>query len=295
MLTLQVPRQKALIGEEIFTNLSPIPLIDKYHAYQLLADQWHQIAIDLEILQTEGFEASHVVDPNLVTKKKKGKDVEVQEGWKGRILPFELVQTTYLKEPLDALHDEETRLSEVSASFTETLDGLSEEEKESEAVHESGDKFVNAIVTKEAKLLKAEAKKAGSFPAESYEAKLIQVADWIAEEKTLKATIKKDDTALHLLTKTTIESLSDEQVKALLEQKWITPLCDALHRLPYQQIDALTSKLQALVEKYQITYADNAREIQQTETELSAMLDELDGNEFDLKGLAELKSLLVGN
>jgi type I restriction enzyme M protein len=44
-----------------------------------------------------------------------------------------------------------------------------------------------------------------------------------------------------------------------------------------------------------ITYADNAREIQQTETELAGMIDKLEGNEFDVKGLAELKTLLGGN
>jgi len=49
------------------------------------------------------------------------------------------------------------------------------------------------------------------------------------------------------------------------------------------------------VQKYQITYADNAHEIHQTETELAGMIEELDGNEFDLKGLTELKTLLAGN
>lgn len=60
-------------------------------------------------------------------------------------------------------------------------------------------------------------------------------------------------------------------------------------------MDALSNQLQALVEKYRITYADNARAIRQSERELAGMLDELEGNEFDLKGLAELQTLLVGS
>ena len=172
MLTLHVPRQESLIGAEIFGRLASIPLIDKYHAYQLLDDEWQQIAIDLEILQTEGAAASCVVDPNLVTKKKNGKDVEVQEGWKGRIMPFELVQETYLTAELDALREKETRLSEITASSEEALESLSEEEKEADTVNESGDKWLNAAVTKEAKLLKAEEKKSGPYDSESYEAKI---------------------------------------------------------------------------------------------------------------------------
>lgn len=292
MLTLSVPRQESLMGEAIFQRLEAIALIDKYHAYQLLDDQWQQIAIDLEILQSEGFEAARVVDPNMVIKKKKGKEVEEQEGWFGRILPFDLVQCIHHKDELDALQEKQTRLSEIDGCLEETLESLSEEEKEAEAIHESGDKWVNAIVAKEAKQLKAEAKKSGDFDAESYEAKIIQVANWIVEEKALKAAIKKDDAALHLKSKDTIENLSDDQVNELLEAKWILPLSESLHRLPGQQIEALTNRLQSLVEKYQVTYADNAREIQQTESELAGMIDELTGTEFDMKGLAEFKTLL---
>lgn len=295
MLTLQIPRQEARISEELFARLAPLPLIDRYHAYQILDDHWQPIAIDLEILQTEGFDASRVVDPNFVTKKKDGKDVEVQDGWKGRIMPFELVQMTHHKKELDALREKETRLSEITASLAETLESLSEEEKANDTVNDAGDKFVNAAVAKEAKLLLAEAKKSGDFDPESYEAKIIQAAAWLAKEKALKAAIKQEAAALHLKTKKTIEGLSGAQVHELLERKWISPFCEELHSLPDQQIDSLTRKLDALVQKYQITYADNAREIQQTESELAGMIEELDANEFDLQGLAELKTLLAGS
>lgn len=295
MLTLNVHGQEALISEELFARLAPLPLIDRYHAYQILDDHWQPIATDLEILQTEGFNAARVVDPNLVTKKKDGKDVEVQDGWKGRIMPFELVQMTHLKTELDALREKETRLSEITASIEEALESLSEEEKSADTINDAGDKFVSAAVTKEAKSLLSEAKKSSDFDPESYEAKIIQVADWLAEDKTLKAAIKQASASLHLKTKATIEGLSDAQVHDLLERKWITPLSDELHQLPDQQIDGLTRKLEELVEKYRITYADNAREIQQAETELAGLIEELDANEFDLKGLTELKTLLNGN
>ena len=119
-------------------------------------------------------------------------------------------------------------------------------------------------------------------------------AEWLAEEKTLKTQIKQAAAALHLKTKTTIEGLSDAQVNELLERKWIIPFCDSLHRLPGQQVDGLIFKLEALVEKYRITYADNAGEIRQAESELVSMIEDLEANEFDRKGLAKLKSLLAG-
>jgi len=295
MLTLSVPRQEAVISAALFDRLARLPLIDRYHAYQVLDDHWQPVAVDLEILQTEGFDAARVVDPNIVTKKKDGKDVEVQDGWKGRILPFELVQLTHHKTELDALRYREASLNEITAALEETLEGFSEEDKANDTVNDAGDKFVTAAVAREAKALRAEAKNASTFEAESYEAKIIQVADWLADEKALKAAFKKDAAALHLKTKATIATLSDAQVHELLERKWIAPFVEALHKLPDQQIEVLTSKLEALVQKYRITYADNAREIEQAEAALAEMIEALDANEFDGKGLAELKALLAGN
>jgi type I restriction enzyme M protein len=285
-----------VLSEALFARLAPLPLIDKYHAYQILDDHWQPIAIDLEILQTEGFDASRVVEPNMVEKASKGEKAEVQDGWKGRILPFPLVQSVHHRKELDSIRNKETRLGELTAGIEEALESFSEEEKETaiadELLSEEGDKFLPAAVAKEAKRLQSGMK--GTYAPESYEARIVRVAECQAGEKTLKAALRKEADALHLKTKATIEALSDAQVYELLELKWITPLSAELHRLPEQQMDRLTRKLEALVEKYRITYADNAREIQKTETELAGMIEELDANEFDLKGLAELKTLLTG-
>lgn len=295
MLTLQVPRQEALICDELFARLAKVGtvhLIDKYQAYQVLDDHWQPIAVDLEILQTEGFAATRVVDPNFVTKKKDGKDVEVQDGWKGRILPFDLVQLAHHKKDVDALREKEGSLSDVVAQLESLLERFSDEDKAKDTFNEAGDKFVAAAVAKDAKESAADAAALGP---ESYEAKIIEAAQLLAQEKSLKAAIKKDAAALHLKTKATIEALSDEQAYALLESKWLSPLVNELHGLPGLVTSRLIAKLQALVEKYRITYADNARDIKKSEDALANMLGELQGGEFDLKGIEELKTLLAGN
>jgi len=269
-------------------------LIDKYQAYQLLNNHWQTIAADLEMLQTEGFEASKRVDPIMVNKKVKGKETEVQDGWKGHILPFDLVQATHLNDDLQALKQQENRLVEISAEFESILDSLSEEEKELDTIKENKDGFVNAAVAKEAKQLKTEQKKIKVFDAESYQAKIIKVDNLIDEEKALKKSVKADAEALHLKSKTTIENLNDEQVNDLLELKWITPLLRELSQLPTNLIHQLTSQVQKLADKYATTYADVASDIKKSEQALAGLIDELTGNEFDMQGLEELKSFLVG-
>ena len=284
-------QQEAQLSTELFTRLASIALIDKYQAYQYLSDQWQIMSADLEMMQTEGFAATTQVDPNMVIKKKDGKDIEVQDGYKGHILPFDLVQQTHLAADVAALAVQQNRVAQIASTFEEVLESLTEEEKEQDTIKESKDGFANAEVNKVAKTL---LKNKTPFAADSYEAKILQVNALIDEEKALKKAVKEAETALHLKTKSTIENLSVEQVKQLLHLKWIVPLCGQLAAMPSAVITQLTSQVQALANKYAVTYSQVASEIKTTEQELAAMMGELTGNEFDMQGLAELTSLLRG-
>ena len=77
-----------------------MPRVDKYLADQFLSDDWTQIASDLEVLQSEGMNAVRQVDPNMSLKKRGDEEVEVQDGWLGRLLPFSLVQRELLPDEL---------------------------------------------------------------------------------------------------------------------------------------------------------------------------------------------------
>jgi len=293
MNTVNVAKEENVLSENIFSRLQNIPLIDKYNAYQILDDEWFKIAIDLEIIQTEGFTSTKKVDPNIVIKKKDGKEQEVQEGWIGRVLPFDLIQQTILKTETDALVSKNNRVAEISSLYEEILDSLSEDEKENSIVNDDKDAFVAAEITKAVKQIKAEYKGV-KFEEDTYEYKVLKVADLIAEEKDLKSKIKKETADLQMKTKDIIENLTDEQVLELLEIKWINPLVSALDKLPDSIIHELSIKIKALAEKYAVTFSEVEEEIVDTEATLSSMIDELVGNEFDMKGLEEFKSLLKG-
>lgn len=351
METVNVPREKPVLSNDIFKRLETIALIDKYEAYQLLDNEWEAIKIDLEIIQTEGFESTKIVDPNMVLKKKDGKEVEKQEGWKGRIMPFELVQETYLKEELQSLQKKENRLLEITAEYKEIIDSLPQEEKDSPVLNDNNDAFVtkevgialkdifadveseeiNAIksyldlldnkakkpekvdfinTNKQVQWAKIVANKDGTFgkgninkylftlqstftfPEDSFESKIVKTGKLLAEEKEAKTLVRKEKSELHLKTKDTIEALTDAQVYELLELKWVQPIVTSLNNLPKTIIDTLTTKVVALSEKYSTTYSDVAKEINKAENSLSNLIDDLEGNEFDMKGLNELKVLL---
>ena len=225
-------------------------------------------------------------------KKKDGKDQEVQEGWVGHIIPFELVQATVLKAESDELKRMENELAEVPSEYESLLEAMTEDQKETckEVVTEEGDAFVTKEVSKKIKELKKD------HSTESTELrKILEAVEAVnKKEKELKNKIKSKNAELQAKTKDTIEALSNEEARYLLEEKWVTPLVSSLHKLPDTIVDGLVSKLVALQNKYASTFLEIENEISETEKQLAQMMDELDGSEYDMKGIGEFKSLLMG-
>ena len=285
MKSLNISKEESVLSEEIFAKLKELPLVDSYEAYQILDNEWNKIAVDLEIIQTEGFESTKQVDPNMIIKKKDGKDHEVQDGWIGHVIPFELVQKKYFSDELEAIRADEETLSKIVSGYEEALDSIPEDEKDKVFINEDGTAFVWSEVKKTVK--------AGNVDSELLKI-LKKVSSDNAEEKKLKKKIKEKCEKLHIATKIKIESLSDEQVLELLHEKWIVPLVDGLNDIPSNIINGLVSRLEKLAAKYSITFSEIDEQVKSTERELSNMLDMLTADEFDMQGLTELKKLLGG-
>ncbi len=352
MQSLHIAQQENVLSQDIFKRLENIPLVDKYQAYQALDDQWQSIAGDLEIIQSESLTAAKIVNPNIVIKKKDGKEQEVQDGWGGYVLPFDLVQQYLLIDELTALQSKERTLTEASSDIEAIMDSLSEEDKDT-LLNDANDAFVIAEVTKAIKqayadvetaetialyayleFLKEKPKKIAKeqfvknhpevqwsqivankdgtyavakvnvylthlqssvvFAKDSLVAKLVQVQDLLVLEKELKTEIKDDANVLHLLTKSTIEALDDSQVLELLEAKWVQPIVSAISALPNEVIEHLTDVVQALADKYAVTYTETTQKLTEEENSLADLIDELTGGDFDMQGLAQFKTLLKG-
>lgn len=284
--SINISMAEILIGDEIFRRIKDKPLVNAYEAYQLFSDEWNTVSVDLEIIQTEGFEATKKVNPNMVSKKKDGKDIEVQDGWAGHVIPFSLVQDKILYAEKKALDDKENRLLDIKSLYEELLEEFNEDEKEMDFITEDRDAFVNSEVIKASKNKELE---------EETLAKLKKVVDIIDEEKKLKKEIKTLNVELENETKKRIEELTDTEVIELLKDKWITPIVKGLDVIPNRIIESLSSKMESLVKKYELTFSDVEKEIAETEKALRDMLDDIEGSEEDLLGLKELKKLLGGN
>ena len=271
-----------IISEEIFRRMESLPLLDKYAAYQILADHWNGIIGDIEIIQTEGIDACKVVEPKTkMVKDKNGVEQEVEDGLKGRIIPFELVQKTLFQSDLDAISALQSRIeaidSEVDAVRDELL-GMEDTDKYFDA--EKDNAFLKKEITSDSKP-KADVE-------DDIKALLQQIVKLWDEQSAINKQIKAEKIALEKKTIETIMTLDDKGINQFLELKWIAPITSAIEALPDVVIHTLADSVTALNEKYAVTYNDIEKGIEESEQELATLIGQLTGDEFAICGLSNL-------
>lgn len=172
------------IRRDLFDRLDSVPIVDDYEVYQLFANQWAGIEGDLVLLQLDGWNQVRSVEPNMVTKKQDGKDTEIQEGWKGTILPFDLVQRQLMPDAyvvLEDLHEAQAAAEARKAELFEEIDEEDQGVDEDCITNAAGTDFRKAGVSKRLTQLLEEVT---SPEIEAMEAYLDMTA---AQKRTLEA------------------------------------------------------------------------------------------------------------
>lgn len=287
---VKIDAEEEKLSNEIFKRLDDVKLIDNYEAYQILDEKWNRISGDLEILLTEGKDSARKVDPNMVVKKVNGKDVEKQDGYIGRVIPFELVQKDLLKDELDNISKLTSQIDELDSKVQENIESFNEEdiEKYGNALNEDNSKFNSKELTN----LVKELKKSKDFENNSIEIKIIESKDLLDKIKDLNKELKNANLNLLKDSKEKIENLTDEEIDKLLIEKWINPICKEISELPDKLVVNFIDKIVNLSKKYDVTLDNIEEDIYETEKDLSSMIEELTGSEYDLKGLEEFKNIL---
>ena len=270
------------ISADIFRRTEGLPLVDKYAAYQILADNWSGIMGDVEIIQTEGFGACNVVEEKTkMVKDKNGNEEEVQDGLKGRIIPFDLVQKTLFQCDLDAIAALQSRVEAIDGELDAVRDellGMEDADKYFDAEKD------NAFITKE---ITADSKPKADVE-DDVKAQLKAIVALWDEKKAKNAQVKKGLAALEKKTIKTIEELDMKGINQFLELKWIRPITSAIEALPDAIIQRLADAITALGEKYAVTYNDIETGIVESEQNLATLIGQLTGDEFAISGLQNL-------
>ena len=281
----QVERVKDLesldaITADIFRRTENLPLTDRYQIYQLFAERWPGIVSDIEVIQTEGLKACKVVEPNYKMVKKDGVDEEVEDGVKGRIMPFEMIQQVYFNNELQAIEALRQRLGAIDGEVDAIRDEFTEEEAE---IYNDSEK--EGALDKNR--IKADAKPLSDIEDDT-RAKLQQMMALWDEKSKKNKKLKADIAALNEKTIREINNLDVKEIQNLLRLKWIQPIEDAIFAIPDAIQQNLADAVQSLSDKYATTYNDIEQQLSESLASLAELVSQLTGDEYAIKGLTQL-------
>lgn len=281
VMQVQEMKEQDEITEDIFSRLQNIPLVDKYQAFQALANNWDMISDDIETIQQEGIDAARVVEPAYKVVKKGDEEIEVANGLKGRIMPFDLIQHDKFQKQLDAIAAKQTRSESIAGELEEQRDGFTEEEIEVYLDEDDNTKFNKKKIT-------ADAKAKGDDIELETKSKLKAIVALWAEQTKVNKEIKADTIALIELTQKAIENLTDEEVSKYLHMKWINPVCSGIDNALLSTLDTLVKSVEKLDRKYSVSYKQINTQLEVSHKELTTLIGELTGDEYAIQGLNEL-------
>lgn len=273
------------IVQKLFADFDGYPLIDKYSVFQAFADNWETIEADLARIEEEGKQICAETEPHYVVKTdpKKKETIEQQKGWKGKVIPFDLVKSEFFSADFGEMSRLTTEADAKSSECTEIWENLEEDARA--AVCKDEDE--SAYDTKKFKSVL----KNGELSDDSV-AGLEAILKAISEEKTLRKRIKDIESSLDDKAKAKIESLTEAEVDLLLEKKWIAPVTDGIDRVAENVLNGFATSLETVGKKYADPLSELSRKISEVNIALTSHLDELTGNDFDMKAILMLKEAL---
>lgn len=269
------------IANDIFCRLEDIKLIDRYAAYQTLADNWNVISNDIETLQAEGMETARIVETAFKIVKKGDEDIEVPDGLKGKIIPFDIVQKAKFPDMLENIRKCEDILETVSTDIDEIVDGFNEDETNSYMTDDENPKLDRKKIAKDAKNNKT------CVESDTLEKLKKLVALWDAQSNTNKL-LKEAKETLIKKTCEAINSLTDEEIRQFLHIKWIDPVSDGIAGTIDAALARLNNAVARLSGKYAESYIDIETSLEASQSELAELVGELTGDEFSVEGLKNL-------
>ena len=210
--------------------------------------------------------------------KKGDEEIEVEDGMKGRVIPFDLVQEEEFNYELRLIDDKVRREDEIASEVEEIRDSFTEDENQ---------EYLNEKENLDTSKIKKDAKAKGDdIESETKEKLKKLVALWDEKSKLDKA-LKAERKALEEKTVSKIQNLTDKEVEIFLGRKWITPVMDKI----LDNVDNpsfIIDKVKALAQKYAVSYHDLNAQLVEAQDELSGLITQLEGDESSIEGLNAL-------
>ena len=218
--------------------------------------------------------------PSLTFAKDKKGNIKKNE-FDSELLPKDIVINKYFKNENDKINELNNKLNNLSSDF----DSIVEENTGDEQLFNDDEK-VNEKALRD---LKKE--------IEDKDIELINnLLNNLSEQKELKKEIKDKQEAINEKVIKKYNSLTEEESKNIIVyDKWFESIKNKFNTCMSNLINNLAKGITNLDDEYESTFTDINNEIEEKEKELSSLLEDLVGDEDDLKAFSEFINQLGGD
>ncbi|MGI6330129.1 MAG: type I restriction-modification system subunit M [Bacilli bacterium] len=269
-------KEKMLL--EIKEILANYDFINKYDGYQIISEIWKEIlSEDNEIIKEKDFyETAKELKPNIIIKGTGSNKREVQEGFKGILIPNELVLKHLYNEEQNTLEENKNKLAEIDSELDELVEQAKiEDTEEYDALFDSLNKNKEGEPTNSFKKtdLQSNLKEAEKNTIE-YE--LLSKTIILIEERTkINKYINAKTKELKIKAEERIKKLTNEEIDKIIYDKWYGNIKNEINNLILNPIKKEIDILKTLHKRYKSTIDDIDKEISKLEEEFQNMLNEL--------------------
>lgn len=259
------------MGDSVLEKFANSKLVDKYDVYDQLMNYCAEtLQDDLYLIESDGWKVQTYV-PQPIEKKKKEwaeeKPKKEKEAKTIKDIACDLL-------PVDCIVDEYFSTEKEKIAFLEEK-LLSTETNLNELVEEYSDSYLDASNYADNKLNKGNVQKRLKI-AEGKEAKILQ--EYINHSNIIagyKKQLKDNNSDLleQVLQKYT--SLSEEEIKKLVTNKWLVAFGNRLASEIQQVSQSLNSQLESLEERYEQTLPEINKEVDLLETKVMQHLEKM--------------------
>lgn len=264
--------------ESMKLMLEKYDYVDEYDGYQTIANMCNaSIKHDIEYISAQGFyAAARLREPNMV-QKGSGKDKHsVQDGWKGSLIPNDLIAKEFfgdeqkkIEEKREAAQAADDKLSEYAESAKE------EDTDENTALFDLLKKDENdePLDSFDMKLLKNSLKE---FSKGSTEYELVKKVIEISDNKAkMTKDVKNKEDELESAVEERITNLTNDEIDSLLYKKWFGSLVEDIRSTARKPIADEIKTLEMLEKRYDMTIDEIDAELEKETAAFDAMRSEL--------------------
>ncbi len=269
-------KEKMLL--EIKEILANYDFINKYDGYQIISEIWKEtLSEDNEIIKEKDFyETAKELKPNIIIKGTGSNKREVQEGFKGILIPNELVLKHLYNEEQNTLEENKNKLAEIDSELDELVEQAKiEDTEEYDALFDSLNKNKEGEPTNSFKKtdLQSNLKEAEKNTIE-YE--LLSKTIILIEERTkINKYINAKTKELKIKAEERIKKLTNEEIDKIIYDKWYGNIKKEINNLILNPIKKEIDILKTLHKRYKSTIDDIDKKINKLEKEFQNMLNEL--------------------